>query len=78
MPWVRRTRHLALSAADDDPLVVIRSLLTGTCVSLEPPELAALLALPIRSWRWREEGDPWAEERYGRPDPVRMRRGPRK
>jgi DMSO/TMAO reductase YedYZ molybdopterin-dependent catalytic subunit len=22
-------------------------------------------------------GDPWAEERYGRPDPVRMRRGPR-
>jgi DMSO/TMAO reductase YedYZ molybdopterin-dependent catalytic subunit len=21
-------------------------------------------------------GDPWAEERYGRPDPVRMRRGP--
>ncbi len=23
-------------------------------------------------------GDPWAEERYGRPDPVRMRRGPRK
>ena len=23
-------------------------------------------------------GDPWAEERYGRPDPARMRRGPRK
>jgi DMSO/TMAO reductase YedYZ molybdopterin-dependent catalytic subunit len=23
-------------------------------------------------------GDPWKEERYGRPDPVRMRRGPRK
>jgi DMSO/TMAO reductase YedYZ molybdopterin-dependent catalytic subunit len=22
-------------------------------------------------------GDPWSEERYGRPDPVRMRRGPR-
>jgi DMSO/TMAO reductase YedYZ molybdopterin-dependent catalytic subunit len=22
-------------------------------------------------------GDPWQEERYGRPDPVRMRRGPR-
>ncbi|HTS88342.1 MAG TPA: sulfite oxidase-like oxidoreductase [Gemmatimonadales bacterium] len=22
-------------------------------------------------------GDPWDEERYGRPDPVRMRRGPR-
>ena len=22
-------------------------------------------------------GDPWEEERYGRPDPVRMRRGPR-
>ena len=23
-------------------------------------------------------GDPWQEERYGRPDPARMRRGPRK
>lgn len=23
-------------------------------------------------------GDPWAEERYGRPDPMRMRRGPRR
>lgn len=23
-------------------------------------------------------GDPWGEERFGRPDPVRMRRGPRK
>ncbi len=23
-------------------------------------------------------GDPWAEERFGRPDPARMRRGPRK
>jgi DMSO/TMAO reductase YedYZ molybdopterin-dependent catalytic subunit len=22
-------------------------------------------------------GDPWTEERFGRPDPVRMRRGPR-
>ncbi|MEO8032023.1 MAG: sulfite oxidase-like oxidoreductase [Gemmatimonadota bacterium] len=31
---------------------------------------------------WEENGyhmrgEPWAEERYGRPDPVRMRRGPR-
>jgi DMSO/TMAO reductase YedYZ molybdopterin-dependent catalytic subunit len=23
-------------------------------------------------------GDPWAEERYGRPDPARMRRGPKR
>jgi DMSO/TMAO reductase YedYZ molybdopterin-dependent catalytic subunit len=23
-------------------------------------------------------GDPWTEERYGRPDPARMRRGPRR
>jgi DMSO/TMAO reductase YedYZ molybdopterin-dependent catalytic subunit len=23
-------------------------------------------------------GDPWAEQRYGRPDPARMRRGPRR
>lgn len=32
---------------------------------------------------WEENGyhmrgDPWAEERFGRPDPVRMRRGPRR
>ena len=26
---------------------------------------------------YHKRGDPWAEERYGRPDPVRMRRGPR-
>ena len=24
---------------------------------------------------YHKRGDPWAEERYGRPDPVRMRRG---
>lgn len=32
---------------------------------------------------WEENGyhmrgDPWAEERFGRPDPMRMRRGPRR
>lgn len=32
---------------------------------------------------WEENGyhmrgEPWAEERFGRPDPVRMRRGPRR
>jgi DMSO/TMAO reductase YedYZ molybdopterin-dependent catalytic subunit len=26
---------------------------------------------------YHPRGNPWAEERYGRPDPVRMRRGPR-
>jgi DMSO/TMAO reductase YedYZ molybdopterin-dependent catalytic subunit len=26
---------------------------------------------------YHKRGDPWTEERYGRPDPVRMRRGPR-
>ena len=26
---------------------------------------------------YHRRGDPWTEERYGRPDPVRMRRGPR-
>jgi DMSO/TMAO reductase YedYZ molybdopterin-dependent catalytic subunit len=26
---------------------------------------------------YHKRGDPWAEERYGRPDPVRMRRGGR-
>jgi len=27
---------------------------------------------------YHKRGDPWTEERYGRPDPVRMRRGPRR
>ena len=27
---------------------------------------------------YHKRGDPWAEERFGRPDPVRMRRGPRR
>jgi DMSO/TMAO reductase YedYZ molybdopterin-dependent catalytic subunit len=27
---------------------------------------------------YHRRGDPWTEERYGRPDPVRMRRGGRK
>lgn len=27
---------------------------------------------------YHKRGDPWREERFGRPDPVRMRRGPRK
>lgn len=27
---------------------------------------------------YHKRGDPWTEERYGRPDPVRMRRGGRK
>jgi DMSO/TMAO reductase YedYZ molybdopterin-dependent catalytic subunit len=26
---------------------------------------------------YHRRGDPWREERYGRPDPARMRRGPR-
>jgi DMSO/TMAO reductase YedYZ molybdopterin-dependent catalytic subunit len=26
---------------------------------------------------YHQRGDPWSEERYSRPDPVRMRRGPR-
>lgn len=63
MPWVRRTRHLALSAtADGDPLVVVRSLVTGKCLRLTTGELEALLAVPIRSWTWRDDGDPWADE----------------
>jgi len=63
MPWVRRTRHLALSVAEDgDPRVVVRPLLTGKCVRLTPGVLEALLAVPIRSWTWFDEGDPWADE----------------
>ena len=62
MPWVRRTRYLALSVAqDDDPRVVVQSLLTGGRVVLAPGELEELLAVPIRSWTWRADGDPWAD-----------------
>jgi putative peptide maturation dehydrogenase len=63
MPWVRRTRHLALSAAEDgDPRIVVRSLLTGKQVRLAPGELDALLAVETGSWTWRDDGDPWADE----------------
>src|SRR5438552_10007445 len=63
MPWVRRTRHLALSAFEgDDPRVVVRSLLAGKQTELSMSQLGALLRLPIRSWTWFAEDDPWAEE----------------
>ena len=63
MPWVRRTRHLALRACeDDDPRVIVRSLLAGKQTELSMSELGALLSLPIRSWTWLAEDDPWAEE----------------
>jgi putative peptide maturation dehydrogenase len=66
MPWVRRTRHLALSvSADDEPHLVARSLLNGTRVQFTAAELTELLALPIRSWTWRPEGDVWVD-RLGR------------
>jgi putative peptide maturation dehydrogenase len=49
-------------AEDDDPGVVVRSLLTGKQVRLAPAELEALLAVPVRSWTWCAEGEPWADE----------------
>ena len=62
MPWVRRTRHLALSvAANDDRRVVVRSLLNGTRKPLTTVALEALLSVPVRSWTWRPDGDAWTE-----------------
>src|SRR5581483_8839450 len=63
MPWVRRTRHLALRLADgDDPRIVVQSLLTHEQVWLSPAELDAFLDVPRRSWQWFADGDPWADE----------------
>lgn len=58
MPWVRRTRHLAVGI-DGDSGVVVRSLLTGSRVRLTAEDLAALVAVPARTWVWR--GDALAE-----------------
>ena len=66
MPWVRRTRHLALGVAEaDDPRVVVRSLLTGSQVQLAADELGPFLAVPVHSCAWFAEGDPWVDE-FGR------------
>jgi putative peptide maturation dehydrogenase len=66
MPWVRRTRHLSLSADDDDARVAVRSLLTGRRLWLTADELEALLAVPVLSSVSRNDGDPlmevWARE----------------
>lgn len=61
MPWVRRTRHLAVGVDDDDMTVAVRSLLTGRRVRLSADELATLLAVPARTWVWRSDGDAWSE-----------------
>lgn len=60
MPWVRRTRHLAVSVGDGST-VAVRSLLTGTRVCLSTDELVALVAVPARTWEWRGDGDDQAE-----------------
>jgi putative peptide maturation dehydrogenase len=66
MPWVRRTRHLALSTSeDDDNRLSVRSMLTGSLLQLDPDELEDLLAVPVRSWMWRAEGDMGADK-FGR------------
>jgi len=60
VPWVRRTRHLAVGV-DDDSTVAVRSLLTGRRVRLSTEELAALVAVPVRTWMWRGRDDAWVE-----------------
>jgi putative peptide maturation dehydrogenase len=60
MPWVRRTRHLALGVDEDGGSgVVVHSLLTGRRVRLAPDELGEVLAVSDRTWSWRADGDPW-------------------
>jgi len=60
---VRRTRHLALSISEDnDNFISVRSMLTRSVLQLAPDELAELLAVPIRTWAWRAQGDPGADK----------------
>jgi putative peptide maturation dehydrogenase len=63
VPWVRRTRHLALGVAEDgSSTVVVRSLLTGRQVRLAPGELERLLGFSDRKWRWVAGDDAWASD----------------
>jgi putative peptide maturation dehydrogenase len=63
MPWVRRTRHLALGIDEDGgSKIVVRSLLTGRRVRLAPDELGELLDVSERTWSWRADGDPWVAQ----------------
>jgi putative peptide maturation dehydrogenase len=63
MPWVRRTRQLALGVDEDGgSAVVVRSLLTGRRVRLAPDELGELLAVSDRTWSWRADGDLWVAQ----------------
>ena len=57
MPWVRRTRHLGLSAATGSgaPRVVVHSYLTNTRVRLTAAELGSVLELPTSRWTWRSD-----------------------
>jgi putative peptide maturation dehydrogenase len=63
MPWVRRTRHLALGVDEDGGSgVVVHSLLTGRRVRLVPDELGEVLGVSDRTWSWRPDGDPWVAQ----------------
>jgi putative peptide maturation dehydrogenase len=55
MPWLRRTRHLALLGPGDGPsaTVAARSFLTGQVEELSLPELAELIGFPALTWTWR-------------------------
>jgi putative peptide maturation dehydrogenase len=55
VPWLRRTRHLALLGPDDGPAATlsVRSLLTGDVEELTFPELAELIGFSSRTWTWR-------------------------
>src|SRR6266571_3970298 len=57
MPWVRRTRHLAIGVVGDGgaPRLSVRSLLTGTATELSAARLEELLAVPAREWTWRTD-----------------------
>jgi putative peptide maturation dehydrogenase len=65
MPWVRRTRHLGLSAGvgSGAPRVVVHSYLTDERVRLSAEELESVLELPTSRWSWRADV---ATERFAR------------
>jgi putative peptide maturation dehydrogenase len=47
---------------DDDHSLSVRSMLTGGSVRLARDEWEELLAVPVRSWTWRPDGDPGADK----------------
>lgn len=67
MPWVRRTRHLGLSAGvgSGAPRVVAHAYLTDERVRLSTGELKSLLAVATSRWSWRTDATTERLARHG-------------